>query len=304
MMMFAGLGTCGEKHCMDTTMSYIRNIKEFLLQDGIFDEFYVSQRTDFKANDLIPQIWDFDTVIYALFNGNLLAGNVEYTVDEVSKIRIKCREVGTYNWITLYEVPLMKNEDMRFERLDYYRKASKKYEYAFVPILADNLEGNYTTNITLSDFDGIWLIDRDSAFHANLNTEISTNRNTKSSVVETVNKYPSIHDFGELNYMSGTIKALFIEYNDITQDYDLENAVDYRYIVESFLTNNRPKVIKHFDGRIFLAAITGITSIDESQHYQVPIHSFSFTEIGSTTSEENMYTAGLSDFIGNQDLNG
>lgn len=298
MMMFTGYGGCGGPHSIDTTMSYIKSIKEFLLQDGIFDEFYVTQRTDFKAGDSVPKIWDFDTIIHALFNGNLLGGNVEYTVDEVSKLRIKCREAGTYHWVTLYEIPLSKNADMRFERLDYYRKAGKTYEYAIVPVLADDYEGNYTTNTVLSDFDGIWLIDRDSAIHAELNVDLSTNRNTKSNVIETSgSKYPYIYHYGDLNYVSGTVKAFFLEYNESMGDYDIDNAVDYRYIVESFLTNKKPKVIKHFDGRIFLAAVTGIDGIDESQHYKMPIHSFTFNEIGSTTSETDMYNAGLSDVI-------
>ena len=160
----------------------------------------------------------------------------------------------------------------------------------------DNIEGNYNVNTIDSDFEGIWIVEKDTSVNALLNLEVSTTRNITTSVVTPIGrKYPYVNRYGTTNYTSGDFEATFINYNTMNDDWDVESAVKYRELVEEFLTNGCPKIIKHQDGRIWLASIVDSIQKNESQHEEMPIQSISFVEIGQYDSSTDLYNSNIID---------
>lgn len=297
-MFFLGHTFCGGKYTGDVTPSDITKIKKVRITNIIVDAFFLTKDTSNKMGILIPPVsaWNFDTIVNAPFEGNLLGGNVNFTADQVKSIRIKRVENDSYNWLTLFEIPIDTNDNLSFFRRDITNRGSQMYKYAFVPVWNENNEGNYNINTVYSEFESVWIAEKDMAVNALLNLEMQTTRNIISSVITPIGrKYPYVNQYGNSNYTSGSFDATFINLNEVDYMWDINNAVKYREKVESFLTNGNPKIIKHDDGRIYLANISDSIPKNESVHHQMPIQTISFVEIGNYNSSADLYDANIID---------
>lgn len=297
-MLFLSYGFCGADHSADTTPSHIQDIKKVEIMNCIVDTFYISKNISNREHTLIPEkrAWDFDTILHAEFTGNLLAGNIDFTADQVDDIRLKRREKDTYNWLTLDNIPIHTNSDLRFERTDRFAKGNTFYEYALIPIMSGNVEGNYNINTVKSTFSAIWFMEKEIAYPAELNIDISTEHIFTTSLVTTLGrKFPFVNRYGISNYEKGTINATFIPYNDTICSYDFSNAVRYREEVSKFLTNGSTKIIKHWDGRIWLASITDSIPLTENGHHKNPVQGITFVSVGEPDHVADLYDANLID---------
>lgn len=303
-MFFLGHSFCSGRHCADTAPANLPKLKRVRAQNCLIDTLYLTKDCSDKTGQSIPAVsdWDFDTILNARFEGNLLGGNVNFTADQIRCIRIKRAEADSYRWLTLFEIPIDSNDDLSFTRVDRTARGSQKYKYALVPVWNDNIEGNYNVNTVVSDFDGVWIAEKDTSVHALLNLEVNTTRNIVTSTVTPLGrKYPYVNQYGDTNYTSGELEATFIGFSPYgvdggsAADWDLADAVKYRELVEQFLTNGCPKIIKHFDGRIWLACISDSVPKNESSHYQMPVQTVTFTEVGNWESSDDLYHANLID---------
>lgn len=252
-----------------------------------------------KTNDQIPTVeeWTFDTIFNAPLNGNLLAGNVNFTADQTKCIRIKRAEKDSYTWITLFEIPIKTNEDLAFSRIDRIARGNMDYKYALIPVWNDDIEGNYNVNTVKSEFHGLWLAEKDISLNALLNLEMSTKQNILTSTIVCPSKtHPYVNRYGNVNYTTGEFTATFINLNREERQFDLQNAVKYREMVDDFLLNGNPKVIKHFDGRIWLAAIDDSIEKDESEYYEMPVYSVTFTSVGDPSKSGDLYDSNIIDY--------
>jgi len=294
-MVICGHGFCGDRHSFDFTPTSVKNIQVLTLKNGIYDELYITRDISYSYTTVIPDTWDFDTIMHAHFNGNLHAGNVDYSINEVSHIRIKRREVGTFEWITLFEVPIADYDDFRFQLYDRYNRAKTNYEYALVPV-TNNVEGNLNINSVYSDFDGVYITEKDRTFNTALSVDIQVQKNHPTEIVNTLGRtYPYIVGNSQNNYYSGTVIATFIELNQSTRDWNVSTGWKYRRELMEFLQNSRPKILKYLDGRMWLVNIMDATTEQASEHIDAPTTTFTWTEIGDCESVQDMYFNGLID---------
>lgn len=297
-MIFLGYAIYGGEHSAEIRPTDITDIKKVSMQNIIVDGFYITEETDNKAGQTIPNIseWTFDTILNAPFNGNLLGGNVNFTADQILCMRVKRAEIDSYKWITLYEIPINSNEDLDFTRLDMIARGNQEYKYALVPVWNDSIEGNYNINTVKSDFDGLWIVEKEMSVNALIELGMNTTRNmTTSTVVPLGRKYPYVNQYGKTNYTSGRFDAMFINLNYEDCSLEIENGVKYREIVEDFLTDGHPKIIKHMDGRIWLVAITDTIPKNEGNDYRLPVQTVNFVEIGKHDSSTDLYDANIID---------
>lgn len=298
-MFFCGYTSCRGRHSSDVTPTDLTKIEQVTMQNMIVDGFYITGDVDTsKFALLIPSVskWDFNTILNAPLNGTLLGGNVDFTSDEIQSIRVKRAEADSYKWLTLFDIPISNNADLSFTRTDYTARGNQDFKYAFIPVWNDHIEGNYNINMIKSEFEGIWIIDKETSVNAILNLEISTTRNIVTSVVAPLGRqYPYVNRYGSSNYVSGSFDVTFINYSSLERDWEVESAVKYRELIEAFLTNGAPKIIKHDDGRIWLACISDSIPKNESQHVKMPIQSISFTEIGRYDSSRHLYDSNIID---------
>lgn len=295
-MIFCGRSFCGARDTLDYTSTSIPNIKVVKLQNGIFDDLYITKNVNMKYTNQIQSEWDFDTILYAKFENNLLAGNVNFAIEQVDSVVIKRQVVGTGNWITLFQIPIQSIEDFNFSRLDKYARSNIEYEYALIPVL-NGSEGEMNINSIFSEFDGVFIMEKDITYGTIIDISMSTSKNRPSSTVNTIDsKYPYVVTNGNNNYYSGTTSAVFIRATTNTYDWNFYDSWQYREDLMDFLCNGKPKLLKHFDGRMYIIAIVDNPTQDESTSNFYPVTSFNWVEIGNAESSQDLYDNNLIDY--------
>lgn len=106
-------------------------------------------------------------------------------------------------------------------------------------------------------------------------------------------RYPFAHTFGKLNYDSGEVSGYFVPMND-NCDFELEKSFDYQKNIMNWLTNGMPKILKSFDGRMWMINVDGSPTDSMDGHWQHRIIDFQWYESGDYTDEEDLYESGLS----------
>lgn len=267
-------------------------ITTLTVEHAIFDETYVSNAVveidDFDGT--IPTEWDWDTRLHAYFEEDLYGGNVDFTESIVESIRIKKRTSKDSKFMTIYEKPILVNADFDITILDYFEPVGN-VEYSCVPIIS-GAESNYIIASVKSNFDSYFLCEKDVSYPMILDMSFNKTLNQRTSVVETFGRqYPIIIKNGNLKYYSGDIECTFIEPDEY--DWKISDSWNYRNIIYDMLTNGRPKILKDFEGNIWMMAITSEVT-ESSDHWQHITTKFSVAECGDAYYVGDLYD---NDFI-------
>ena len=177
-MLFLGSTFLGDRYTLDATPTNVSNITSVKLQNGIYDELYMTKDMTKTYSTVIPTEWDFNTILHALFAGNLNCGNVDFAASQVSNVLIKRRKVGDFNWLTLANFEIENSDSFNFEFYDRFVRAKTEYEYAIVPVL-NGIEGNLNINTIKAEFEGLFLIEKDKQFYTPLNVTIDDIKRNK-----------------------------------------------------------------------------------------------------------------------------
>lgn len=297
MFQFIGYSVLSGPDCLNTSPSMVDNIKSTQIQNGIFDHLNISKVAMMTESTTIPTEWNYDTIIDVDFNGNLNGGNVDFLVEQISSIKIKRREKGTFNWITLESIPINTAEDLTFTFIDRLNAYGKDYEYAFVPVLED-IEGNYIINSIFSEFNGVFIGDFDNIYKFLYDVDYGTNaRNQQIGTFTPLGrKYPVIVANGLLSYETGSVTASIL--ND---DFDKTGKIDSVAIIEKqkaikdFLTNKKAKLLKDWQGNVWLCAIVNAPQMTykSGSSMAIPVLSFDWAEIGDPDNQQDLYNSGL-----------
>ena len=286
-MFFCGTCVAGYKHSADNTYVITDNANSLVIENGVFDHLYVTRSVEDQGEDF-PS-WDYDTIMSADLDGSLRGGNISYMIRQISSIRIKRRRTGSYNWVTLFDVPVHEAKDLEFERYDRYAANGVGYEYALVPVV-DNKEGYVNKNGITPHFVGCFLFEKEVGYSSDLELEKGTiTRNGQSNtVVPLSGKYPVVIRNGDADYDSGQFKMMFLPRGS-DGEYMTEGAYEYREEIKIFLNNGRPKIMKLTDGRVWMVSITnGVTEDNDTIEGYVH-HSFDWVEIGDPENSRVLY---------------
>lgn len=294
MLSFCGYTMCAGPHSLDSSVIPVDNISSVTIQNCLADKLFISKNPDQEYSKTI-EYWNYDTVMIADFKNDLLAGNLAFALETVSSIRIKQREKGTFQWRTIYNIPIQKEEDLAFKRTYPYARSKTTYEFAVLPVLNNQVEGNVNITECYSEFDADYLVERDNIIQMMLNVQHEQTRNQQSDIITTLGrKYPVYVCSGNSNYDSGSFDATFIAFDSATCSYDMQNAHNYRNQIDDFLTNKKKKIYKTFYGDMWL--INVVDSIPRSSnHHAAPIQTISWVETGDYNSTTDMYAANLLD---------
>ena len=292
-MIFIGLDFTEGADTLNETVTHIADTNYILLQNAIFEHFYITHKTDYEYSNDVERPWDFDTVLNAEFNGDLMAGNVNYAAEQVSEVRIKRRRKGTHPWTTLFAIPIETADSFHFERFDKYARSKTEYEYALVPVV-NEVEGDYQNSFVYSEFEGIFLLERDAGYYSMLNVSSQFNKNHPTLVVTPVHRrYPYVFGNGNTNYYSGVMSAIFVQVDE-NCNFDWERSWQFRDGLMEFLCNGRAKLLKMGDGHMWMVSIVDSPSESVTVHELAPTTSFSWVEIDECESGHALYE---NDFI-------
>lgn len=290
-MIFLGYDFLRDKYCWQPTPTDFTNINNIRIENGIYDHMNITKDVDFDYTTELPGKWNLQTQFDADFNGTITAGNVDYILAQISSIKVKRRVKGTFDWITLFTVPISKVSDVDFVRYDYIAKNNETYEYAIVPVIG-NTEGEYSINSIKSEFYGVFITDNKSSYKFLEGASYSGNeRSNQTGIFEPYgSKYPVVIKNGALSYDKGTLTGTVITF-DANQELDREGTIERLKAIENFLTEPTGKILKDFNGNIWLVSITD--NIPVTYYSEVGMGfaqvSFNWNEIGSATDSSDLY---------------
>lgn len=301
MLQFLGYNFLADGNALDIAPSAISNITTSKLTNAIFDHFNITKNINTAYSTDIPTEWDYDTIINADLDGDLNGGNVDFLINQINSIKIKRRVKGTFNWLTLAEIPINTIDDLTFVFNDRLNAYGVEYDYAFVPMLKD-VEGNYIINTILSKFDGVFIGDAESAYKLMYDVNYGTNsRNQRVGTFEPLGRqFPVFVANGLLSYESGTVIATVMndEYED-TGKIDRKAIVDKKDILKDYLTNRKAKILKDWSGNIWLCIIVNSPQVSyrSGSGMGIPQVSFDWVEIGQADSQQDLYANGILDIL-------
>lgn len=230
-----------------------------------------------------------------------------YTSD-ITKIVVKRKDLGDASgvWLPLYEQTITQASDMDFTYIDFLNQYGKKYQYALVPVLTQNqsgviveIEGGYTVSASVdSVFDGVYIADQTNVERVKAGAgygNIEMNQSV-GTIVPIGSKYPIVVTNSQNQYHNGSIRGKIVP-NDFYSNGNLSriDIVNKRDELEQFLTNKRAKIIKDWNGKIWLVMILSNVDCTFDDNYGMGMVEFSadWVEIGDPTIQQDLYEAGL-----------
>lgn len=286
----------GKTYTSATTPPLVTDITTVTIGMAYFKKLYITSNTETVITDSMPTTFDYDTVMLALFAHDTMAGNVGFAVETVSKLLIKRREVGQFNWVTIYKQNINTVDDFNISAVDYYARSRAKYQYAVVPT-QNGIEGSYNITDVNTRFDGVYLADKDNIWGTVFETgDLAPTHVQKSGLVELQNRAKPIVVFNsKVNYEQGNASGYFAPYDELTDSIDVDDCVPYQNEFKDFLANQCPKILKDSVGHIYMVSVNENITDTENGHPDFRIISFPWTEVGECDSEQDLYNLGLSD---------
>lgn len=307
MFMFCKTSFLASRHCMDASPSGAENINNIKISNGVYDDLYISKENKLynEENLSIPTEWQTDTVLHAKFNGSLNAGSVDFVLSQISSIVIKKQMVGDNTWENIEQRFVTTPDECIFTINDRYVRSGVQYRYALVPVY-NGIEGDSYYDYITPEFEGIFILGQINtddniadSYHAVANIRMSTSKNRPSAVINTIDSpYPYVVTNGQNNYYSGSTSALFVRTDKDAYDWQFYDSWKYREELMDFLCDGKPKILKHFDGRMYLIGVIDNPTQDENTSNYYPITTFNWVEIGDADSTLDLYTNSLKDYNG------
>lgn len=296
MIGFCKYSFCFGKDSLNPFPTNVSDIKKVRIENGVFDHIDITKNVTFDYTTETPK-WDYNTIIDCDFEDGTGAGNVDFALSQLSSIKIKRRKKGTFEWITVQEIPINDRTDLNSIRRDYFVPSYEEFEYAIVPIL-NGVEGQYIIDSIKSEFNGVFISDINKTYK--LNAKVSYNSRTSMQSVGQITplgrKYPVIIKNGEADYEIGSVSGLLLGENyEKTHEINRKEIVDEINEFVVFLKNGKPKMIRDWNGSIFLVMITGNPSVTYNNNYGMGIASVSFewVEQGKYDNEDDLYDNGF-----------
>lgn len=294
-MIFLGYNFLQDKTSWQPVPTNLTNISVVKLENGIYDYFNITKNVDFPYITTYPTQWDLDTQLDADFNGNINAGNINYVIAQINNIKVKRRKKGTFDWITLFNIPVNSLEDVDFVRYDYLARNDTEYEYAIVPTVG-NVEGEYSINEIKSEFYGIFITDNEKSYK--FKEDASYNNMERVHLTATYepygSKYPIVINNGNINYDRGSAGGSIIVF-DNSENLDRKSTVDRLDAIKEFLGTPSAKILKDFNGNIWLVAINDNSSLTYYSEVGMGFArvDFNWAEIGDYDDGQDLYDSNL-----------
>ena len=246
---------------------------------------------DFKYVNSEPDKWNKNTLLFAKFNGNAIAGNVDL-LDNISGFEIRRRKVSETHTDYIGKV----TEKGINYIIDYLACNNTDYIYYLYPISTsstgqvitlspsvENAKGkwNYWSLFVVdeTDEDNVFYLDKMFKFELNLQVGDMTN-NADIKVTNNFTKYPTVQ-FGTSNYWSGSLSSLcgFIS----CYDHEYSQTPNMINELKELTSDTRRKFLKDMDGNVWEVQVTGAINISTNNETLEKLKTVQilWTEVGS-----------------------
>lgn len=255
-------------------------------------------KTKISYVDAEPTTWGDETLLFAKFNNNLVAGDSSLT-DSIVGYEIR-RKKGA-NLYTEYVGTIKEASGESKPRkfmIDYMVENKSDYTYYLYPattqsgsgiILSPSVTDEVKTDwgywsllvVDETDEENVFYLNKMFKFELNLTTDDMSN-NAVVSVIQNFTKYPTVQ-YGMSNYWSGGLTALcgFISCNDV--DYiQTPNMIKE---LKALTSDTRRKFLKDIDGNIYEVKITAPINIstDDKTLERIKTIKLQWSEVGEVS---------------------
>ena len=279
-----------------TSYNSSNNYNSVRLNNAVFDNLIITSKITENKEDLNKDfVWDSDSIIYCEFDNTLNCGAIDVT--NSSGFKIKRRDNIKTKWLQIGYISTssmtLNGNYISGTFIDRMCRSNTEYVYRICPVVNGVEAEPIETKNIFSYFDFISVSDKDTTYYSDLESDVSNEKqNGITSIITTLgSKYPYAFTQAALNYITATAKGLFVQHKG-TCDYDFKNAWKYRKQFREWLKDGNAKVIKHWDGRIWICSI-GDVSDGDSDHHDLNITSFDFTEIADPEDYDSLVKLGL-----------
>lgn len=242
--------------------------------------------------------WNDDTILNCDFINNIYGGSLKYSFGALNAIRIKRQEItssGSTGYIQISkDVNLDTVSDINFTIYDFLCGSGHTYEYAIVPILTNNVEGSYFITPTITpSFDGVYISDADTSFklHDGMSYGGTTDNKDVGLIKPIGRKYPIVVSNSKVRYKSGSVSGSLLGYDFIsTRAINRNSVVEQTNDIMEFLNNGNPKVVKDWNGNIWLVIVTDNPSVSYDSNYGMGTAtlSFNWVEQGEVNNQTDL----------------
>ena len=247
--MIIGLDFASDENSLSPHIVDIGKLTEVKIKRGVFDEIMVKPKSHY-VYDSIRENWEDITYLLARFQNDLNAGNVDFINMTVQDIVVKRRKKDDLTgWTRVATIPYDKYKVKDYEFYDKYAESHQEYEYAFVPTMAQGIEGNYITADVYSEFEDTYIVDKDKSYRLGFNMSYGgSERVTHNGIFEPIgSQYPIVVSNGATNYEKGSLNALIMTDKGV-DNLNRREEMEYRKELINFLTNGKPKILKNGSG--------------------------------------------------------
>lgn len=292
-----GYNFFADSDCANPSPTYIADVNDTTIQNGIFNHFNIDSSVSFEYSDIIPDKWDFSTVMDANFEGNINAGNLRDIAANITGYRIKRRVKGDFDWVTLKEETISDVDELSFSWIDRLNLNFTNYEYAFVPMM-NTIEGTYIIKEIYSKFEGVYICDASTIYKFMYGVAYGdTDRVQQVNVFTPFGREkPIVISNGLINYETGSITGkIFNNDYESTRQIDRNIIAKNRKIILNYLTNKSPKIIKDWNGNAWLVYIINNPSVQYDSNYGMGVINVTadWVEIGDINSKADLYKNGF-----------
>lgn len=286
-----------QNHTSDiNTIFPINNTK---ISNGVFDHINITRDTTHSYSPVKPP-WTYYTILESTFNNTINGGNTNILLSQLEAVKIKRRLKGSFNWITLKEIPINTIEDLNISYQDSYVASYSTYEWALVPILNGAIEAEYIINEMPTFFDGVFISNQDTIFKLyNGVVYGQTTRNKNIGIIQTIgNRYPVFINNSAVDYEQGQITGTLYGYNfETNRTISRSDVVRQTEDLLNIVTSGNAFIIKDWNGNIKLVRMNPSPSVSYNSAYGNGITSVSFdwTEQGEYNSQNDLYRNRLID---------
>ena len=285
--------------CTPTNIDNIVNVE---LYNAQYDEFYVTSDIDDTGVDtnIIPDSWDFNTIMLAHFNNDHSAGNVNWHMKDLTHLLIKVKPQDESNWIVSH-VKEVNNYDDLVIIGKFLAAMSGAWNVALVPVSSGSIEGTYVKLLVNVDVNKLVLIDSDNVHSTFLiDGSVSMQSVMPNAPVNTIhNKFPYIVRNTRANYEQVTVTCTFLpnDINCLNSETELKAAARWNRELKAWIMNGKTKILKSPEGDMWLGYITDPVSDEpyDDGVQELRRLTFGLTETGLPNKTKDLFEARLLD---------
>lgn len=271
------------------------------IRNGVFYHINSTKNTSIPYTRVVPS-WDYYTILDCDFNHNINAGNVNILLSQLESLKIKRRELGTFDWITLKNIIISSVADLNIVYQDSYVPSFHTFQWALVPVLNGAIEAEYIINETETSFNGVFISNKNAIFKLYNSVGYGgTTRIKNIGIIQTIgNKYPTFINNSIVDYEQGEITATLYGYEfESTRQINPISVVQQTNDLLTFLNDGTAKMITDWNGNIKMVRINPSPTISYNQSYgnRITTVTFQWTEQGVYNNQDDLYYNNLIDVL-------